>query len=296
MTETGRGAPTSPDPWGPPPQGVRRAAVIGSPVAHSLSPALHRAGFAAAGLDDWSYEAIECDAAGVAALLDGLPADWAGLSVTMPNKAAAAAVADRRSPRVEQLGVANTLFRRHVGWCAENTDIDGILGALAATRAPAPTAVLILGGGGTTLAVIAALAEVGSPRLVLAGRRPESTVAAVDLAERLGLATRTIGFDDDAVRAAAANVDLVVSTVPAGAADHLAGAVAGAPVLLDVLYHPWPTALAAARTGGTVTGLDMLLHQAFRQFLLFTGVPAPTAAMRDGLRAASGTELPLPLR
>ena len=116
---------------------IHRAAVLGSPVSHSLSPALHRAGFAAAGLTDWRYDRIECDGDTLPALVRSSGPEWLGYSVTMPGKAAAAAVSDARSRRVELLGVANTLWRGPNGWHAENTDVDGVLGALqAATIAP----------------------------------------------------------------------------------------------------------------------------------------------------------------
>lgn len=273
-----------------------RAAVLGSPVAHSLSPALHTAGFAAAGLVGWTYERIECDAEHLPALVRASSPEWAGYSVTMPGKAAAAAVADAASERVTVLGVANTLFRGSSGWHAENTDVDGVLGALGAAGL-APQRVLVLGGGGTARSVVAALAELGVKSLVLAGRRPESTSGCVELAARLGLPASTTGLGVDEIAVHSLDVDLVVSTLPAGAADHLAVILAGVPALLDVLYHPWPTALAAAGPVGrtTATGLDMLMHQAFRQFELFTGQPAPVAAMRSGLLSASQAGLPLPI-
>ena len=270
--------------------------MLGSPIGHSLSPVLHRAGYAAAGLD-WSYQAIECDAADLPGLVHGLDASWAGLSVTMPGKAAAAAVASTRSACVQRLGVANTLLRGADGWAAENTDVDGVLGALRNAGVRAVDRVVVLGGGGTAMAVVLALAEAGTRSLVLAGRRPESTAAAAALGRDLGLDVQVVPFAAEQVTAAAARTDLVVSTVPAGGADALAAAVARAPALLDVVYAPWPTALAAAGPADrvVVTGLDMLLHQALRQFTLMTGVPAPAEAMRDALRAASGTTLPLPI-
>ena len=275
---------------------MSRAAVLGSPVAHSLSPALHRAGFAAVGLSDWTYDRIECDAPRLPGIIAAGGPEWVGYSVTMPGKAAAAEVADTRSARVDSLGVANTLVRQPAGWHAENTDVDGVLGALRAVGVR-PDRVLLLGGGGTARSVVAALAELGVTELVLAGRRPESTAGALALARRLGLCVTAGSLDPDRSAAVAARVDLVVSTVPAGGADHLAGAVARVPALLDAVYHPWPTPLAAeagsART--TVTGLDLLLHQAFRQFELFTGIAAPRSAMRAGLLAASGVDLPLPI-
>ena len=279
------------------PGAIHRAAVLGSPVAHSLSPALHRAGYAAAGLVGWQYEPIECDAAALPELVGNSGPEWAGFSVTMPGKAAAAAVADDRSQRVAALGVANTLVRREGGWFADNTDVDGLIGALRAAGAPAPRTALILGGGGTAASVIAALAELGATDVVIAGRRPQSTAGVVELAGVLGLPIRAIGWELDPIGEAADGADLVVSTVPAGAADSLAERLRAVPTLFDVLYHPWPTPLAAMGVPGriTLTGLDMLLHQAFRQFELMTGVPAPVQAMRAGLLAGSKTDLPLPV-
>lgn len=276
---------------------IHRAAVLGSPVSHSLSPALHRAGYAAVGLTGWRYDPIECDAEALPGLVARSGPEWAGFSVTMPGKAAAAAVADLRSPRVAALGVANTLVRRDGGWFADNTDVDGLIGALRAAGAPAPRSALILGGGGTAASAIAALAELGTTDVVIAGRRPQSTAGAVQLAGMLGVPIRAIGWDLGPIGAAADAADLVVSTVPAGAADALAERLRAVPTLFDVIYHPWPTRLAASGVPGrvTVTGLDMLLHQAFRQFELMTGVPAPVQAMRLGLLEGAKTDLPLPV-
>lgn len=277
---------------------VHRAAVLGSPIGHSLSPALYRASFAALGLDGWTFDAIDCDAAALPGLVAGLGSEWAGLAVTMPGKEAAAAFAAERSARVESLGVANTLVHRDGRWSAENTDVDGVTGSLTAAGVTADGPVLLIGGGGTARAVIAGLAELGARGpLVLAGRRPASTAVAERLAEGFGYPTRRVGMSEAEIAAVAAECALVLSTVPAGAADHLAGALAGVPALFDAIYHPWPTPLAAAGAGDrvTVTGLDMLLHQALRQFELITGVPAPGGAMRQALLDATGTALPLPL-
>ena len=277
---------------------VHRAGVLGSPIGHSLSPALYRAGFAALGMDDWSFDAIECRAARLPGLVGEMGPEWAGLAVTMPGKMAAAATATGRSERVRMLGVANTLLRRDGEWWAENTDVDGVRGSLAAAGVAPFGPVLVIGGGGTARAVVAALAELAwDGPLVLAGRRPESSVVAGELASALGLATTRIGMTADDIAPVATTLALAVSTVPAGAADHLAAVLAGVPALVDVVYHPWPTPLAAAGTAGrtTVTGLDMLLHQALTQFRLVTGAGAPAQALRAALRDAVGHDLPLPM-
>ncbi|MTD17307.1 shikimate dehydrogenase [Nakamurella sp. YIM 132087] len=276
----------------------RRAAVLGDPVEHSLSPALHRAGFRAAGLTDWRYERIRCDAAMLPALVREAGPEWVGFSVTMPGKAAAAEVATERSARVEVLGVANTLVRNiSGGWMAENTDVDGVRGALQAAGVSGVSGALVLGGGHTARSACAALAEMGAASVILAGRRPESTAGCAELAAELGLAVQEIRMVPEDVAAVAGEVGVVISTVPAGGADQLAAALAPVPVLLDAIYHPWPTPLAEAGVPGriTVTGLDMLMHQAFRQNELFTGLPAPREAMRQGLLAAAGSALPLPV-
>ena len=272
----------------------RRAAVLGSPIAHSLSPTLYRAGFAAAGLDGWTFDALECTAEALPGLVSSTGPDWAGFAVTMPGKQAAAAFAHRRSDRVDLLGVANTLIRREDGWIAENTDVDGVLGALGAIGLTTGGGVggvpaLILGGGGTARAAVGALAEMSwDGPIFVAGRRPASTAPAREIADRLGLRSAHVDLAADALADVAASAGLVISTLPAGVADSYAILLAGVPAALDVLYHPWPTALAAARPAGSATasGRDMLLHQAFRQFELITGVPAPRGALRAALHDA----------
>jgi shikimate dehydrogenase len=269
--------------------GDHHCAVIGSPIGHSLSPVLHRAGFDALRLSGWTYEAIDCDDVALPGLVGSLGQDWVGLSVTMPCKAAAATVADRRSARVELLGAANTLLRKGSGWFADNTDIDGVIGALRARGVDRPGSVLVLGGGGTAASAVAAIGEMGADRVVIATRRPAGRAAAAGVASRVGLPVAGCEFTTRALTEEAKAADLVISAVPAGVADPYANVFADVRVLLDVVYHPWPTALAAAgRTGRTtVTGLDMLLHQAVRQFESFTGAPAPVTAMRDALGAAA---------
>ncbi|MFI0466024.1 shikimate dehydrogenase [Saccharopolyspora sp. 5N102] len=278
----------------------RRAAVLGSPIEHSLSPVLHGAAYAALGLDGWTYERVEADADRLVEFVAGLGPEWAGLSVTMPGKRAALGVASEVSERAAAVGSANTLVHRPDGsWAADCTDVDGVVGALrSAGGFTTGHSGLVLGAGGTAAAALAALAELGLSEATLAVREPARARDAAETAERVGLRVRVERLDRVALADAAAAADVVVSTLPAGALDAQAAELAKAACVLDVVYHPWPTPLAAAVTaaGGRIaTGLDMLLHQAFGQVEQFTGRPAPREAMRDALAAATGGELPLPL-
>jgi len=302
--------------------GQRRAAVLGLPVAHSLSPALHNAGYAAAGLTSWRYTAIDCAEDELAGFVAGLDASWAGLSLTMPLKEVALTVADAVDPLAAALGAANTLVRGPDGWTAYNTDAPGITDALRSAGASAAggsaaggsaaggsaaggsaaggsaaggsavARLAILGGGGTARAALKAAADLGAEVTVYV-RRPEAGDELRAAAHALGvpMTVETWGRAADA-----AAFDVVVSTVPKGGADALAVAAwAPSTVVFDVVYDPWPTALAAAaeRAGcAVVSGLDLLFTQGVRQFELFTGVPAPVAQMREALWDAAATRTP----
>lgn len=262
-----------------------RAAVLGSPVAHSLSPALHNAAYDALGLDGWSYGRHECREAELAAFLDGLGPEWAGLSLTMPLKREAMAVADAIDPLAAAVGAANTLVlagRR----TAYNTDVVGIGAALG----PVTGRAVVLGAGGTAQSAVAALHERGIVDVTVLVRDLRRTAALRATADRLGVTPVITDALADATRACAvlADADVVVSTLPVGAADALAPPGAGA-VVLDVVYAPWPTPFAAAAMAArarVASGLDMLLHQAAAQVELMTGKPAPVAEMRVALDAA----------
>lgn len=266
----------------------RRAAVLGSPVGHSRSPALHRAAYAALGLTGWTYDAIECDEDRLPGLVDSLGAEWVGLSVTMPGKRAALARADQRTDRAVAVESANTLVRLPGGrWRADCTDIDGVTGALvgAGWAEPRNGRALLLGAGATAAAAVAGLAELGIRRVEIMVRDAARAGGTVAVAERFGLDARVVGWDPGLP--CVPEVDVVVSTVPGGVADDCAAAAASAPFVLDVVYHPWPTpmALAVRAAGGRLaTGLDMLLHQAFGQVEQFTGRPAPRDVMAAALR------------
>ncbi|MEU5783254.1 shikimate dehydrogenase [Micromonospora lupini] len=268
---------------------ARRAAVLGKPIAHSLSPVIHTAGYAAAGLVGWSYTRIECAAAELPALVAGLGPEWAGLSVTMPGKEAALAVADAASPVAVAVGAANTLVRRPDGsWYADNTDVGGMVEVLTGAGVVPGAALTVLGAGGTARAALAAAARLACSSVTVVARRPEAVDELRPVADALDL-TLTGAVWPGPARLAAA--DVVVSTVPKGVADPLAAVVTWRPggVYFDALYDPWPTPLAAsARAAGlrVVSGLDLLLAQAVGQFEQFTGVAAPVEAMREALVAA----------
>jgi shikimate dehydrogenase len=268
-----------------------RAAVLGRPVGHSLSPVVHNAGFRAAGLTGWAYGAHEVAEAGLAGFVAGLGPDWAGLSLTMPLKHVALSVADEVTGTAALLGAANTLVRLDGGgWRADNTDAPGLVDALRAAGVETAKRVALLGAGGTARAAVWAAARLGAAELVVYARRPEAADGLRDVTDRLGLPLVAAGWDEAA--GGAERADVVISTVPAGAADGLAGRVGwhGGVTVFDVLYHPWPTRLAAAATAGGATvvgGLELLLAQAVHQFEQFTGVPAPVPAMRAALHDAA---------
>ncbi|HET7431130.1 MAG TPA: shikimate dehydrogenase [Nocardioides sp.] len=260
----------------------RRCAVLGDPVGHSLSPVLHRAAYAERGLA-WTYDACRVPAGGLAGFLADLDDTWVGLSVTMPLKREALAAATVASATALQAGSANTLLRTPDGWHADNTDVPGAVAALLERHAEVVEAGTVLGGGATAASVGLALAELGARRVRLLVRDPDravETVAAIRShpaapdVEVLNLSAPVLG-------------DVLVSTIPAGAQSvALVERVAHTPIVFDVLYDPWPTPLAAAATGTVIGGLDLLVHQAARQFQMFTGLPAPLEAMRVAGREA----------
>ncbi|MEB3071890.1 shikimate dehydrogenase [[Mycobacterium] vasticus] len=269
--------------------GPRKAAVLGSPIAHSRSPQLHLAAYRALGLDGWTYDRIECSAAELPALVAGFSPQWVGVSVTMPGKFAALAFADERTSRAERIGSANTLVRTETGWLADNTDVDGVRGALQSAADVSGTRAIVLGSGGTAPAAVVALAELGVSHISVVARNADKAARLVRLAAELAVPAAHCALDDQVRLAEVAGAAAVmVSTVPADVAARHTLLLAGVPVLLDALYDPWPTPLAAAvsAAGGTViSGLQMLLHQAFTQVELFTGRPAPRAEMTCALDA-----------
>ncbi|HKI40719.1 MAG TPA: shikimate dehydrogenase [Mycobacterium sp.] len=269
---------------GPVTSPARKAGVLGKPIAHSKSPQLHLAAYRALGLSDWTYERIECGAEELPAVVGGFGPEWVGVSVTMPGKLAALRFADERTTRADLVGSANTLVRSAAGWRADNTDIDGVTGALGTASGPA----LVCGSGGTAPAAVVGLAELGVTDITVVARDPRKASRLVDLGARLGVATRFCGLASAELAGRVAAARVLVSTLPADVAARYAGRFAPIAVLLDAIYDPWPTPLAAAvaAAGGRVVGgAQMLLHQAFAQVEQFTGLPAPREAMACALEA-----------
>jgi shikimate dehydrogenase len=267
-----------------PGSGPRRAAVLGSPIAHSRSPQLHLAAYRALGLTDWTYDRIECTADELPSLVGGFGPEWVGVSVTMPGKFAALRFADERTIRAELVGSANTLVRTDAGWRADNTDVDGVTGALGAALEGNPSDVeraAVLGSGGTAPAALVGLVELGTADVSIVSRNREKAEPLLALGARLGVSVRWV-----ALGTPLGDVDAIINTLPASVAAEHAATVSGAWLLLDAIYEPWPTPLAevvAAAGGRVISGLEMLLHQAFDQVEQFTGCPAPKEAMSAAL-------------
>ena len=263
-----------------------RCAVLGSPIAHSLSPVLHRAAYAELGLD-WQYDAREVAEKDLAAFLDGLDETWRGLSLTMPLKRTVVPLLDELSERAAQARAANTVILERGRRTGHNTDIPGALAAIRErTDVAFPTAV-ILGGGATAASVLLALADLGCPSVRVVVRDPsrvDETLAAAGRHPARPMVD-VLTFREAAGSVGALRPGIVVSTVPAEAQTESVLRLADtAPVVFDVLYSPWPTPLAKlARVEGKtlVSGLDLLVHQAALQVTLMTGVDEPpVGAMR----------------
>lgn len=257
-----------------------RCGVLGDPISHSLSPVLHRAGYAAVGLD-WEYDAHRVDEDGLPGFLAGCDDGWRGLSLTMPLKRAVLPLATQVSAVARLAGGANTLVRADDGWHADNTDVPGAVAAIGERYDGPVRSATVLGGGATATSIGLALTDLGARHLRLLVRSPErarETAAAIARhphAPEVEVATLVSGRPTG---------EVVASTIPAEAqTPDLVRACLDSEVVFDVIYHPWPTPLAAAavdRGGVLVGGLDLLVHQAALQFQQFTGVAAPIAAMR----------------
>lgn len=266
--------------------------VWGDPIAHSLSPRLHRAAYARLGWD-WTYERRRVDEAGFAAAVAERPSTLRGLSCTMPLKRVAFEATDHRDARADLTGAANTLLFGD-GIRAFNTDVGGIVRALAENGITQLDAARIVGAGATATSALVAVAELGARSVEIVARRPAAVAPLSELGERLGIRVDVRSFDEDA----STSHPLTVSTLPGGVqlpGDAGSSLAAGGGLLFDAVYGHWPTDLARAweRAGApAVSGEGMLLHQAVLQIRIFaTGdvdIPLPdedavVAVMRAAL-------------
>ncbi len=271
------------------------AAVIGSPIAHSLSPVIHRAAWERLGLaGDWEYRSAEVDRGGLGAFIAGLDPQCRGLSVTMPCKQAVMQLMDVVDPLAAAVGAVNTVVPGAGVLTGFNTDVHGITTAIAEARAarglgPARSA-CVLGARATASSALAALGALGVTRTTVVARRFSGPGSVVAAAARMGVGIDQVLIGDTARAGVALAADIVVSTLPAGAADPLAALVrpGGHQCLLDVVYAPRDTALRRAfEAGGAVIaeGTEMLIHQGAQQVRLMTGRDPDTGVMRAALEA-----------
>jgi shikimate dehydrogenase len=257
---------------------AERAAVLGSPIAHSLSPALHMAGYRALGLDDWDYTRADVAEHELVAFVAGLDGpEWRGLSLTRPLKEVAFEVATTVSDVARDTGSINTLLRRpDGGWDADNTDVVGVLGALAEVGVAHAERPVVVGSGATARSVVAAFVALGATRVdfMVRGEVRGATLAQAE-ASGLLVTRRDIGDWPD-------GVDVIVSTVPGDRSEAAVTLPRGHGAVLDVVYGTASafTELAPERGYAVAPGVAMLLHQAAEQFRMMTGHPAPLEAMR----------------
>lgn len=269
------------------------AAVLGSPVTHSLSPVLHTAGYRELGLKGWTYEAIECAEQGLAGFLDSVGPDWVGLSLTMPLKRAVLPLLDDAEQLAIDVGAVNTVLLQDGRRAGYNTDVPGMVTALREAGVTSGRDAVILGSGATACSAVAAVRELGATEVAVAVRSRPRSEPLRRVAARLGLEVRLVDLEAGPGSAGSpaglgqARWQLLISTIPAVGVTAIARQIEAravhADAVFDVGYDPWPTALAqAARSAGLVviSGYDLLVNQAVGQFELMTGRAAPVVAMR----------------
>ncbi len=270
----------------------RSCAVLGDPIEHSLSPAMHRAAYAEIGLAGWTYGKYRVDETQLADFLTICDERWRGLSLTRPLKAAALHLGEPDETSLLAGGANTLVFDDDGSRRLANTDVDGLTRSLRAVTSDELTHVLLIGGGATARSALVSASRLGTRRATVSVRRPEQGAEMRPLADRLGIELVVLGWEDHLPTA-----DAAVSTVTAAAARTKAVEIAAAaPVVFDVVYDPWPTPLLqAAESAGAVVanGLDLLAHQAALQVELMTGqrvaaellLSAGRAELRERARA-----------
>ena len=271
------------------------AAVIGSPIAHSLSPVIHRAAWEQLGIDGWEYRRAEVTEESLPTFIGQLDESFCGLSVTMPCKHAVMPLLDAIDPLASAVGAVNTVVPSAGMLAGFNTDVTGIASAIrrACSRSgvPVPSSALVLGARATASSTLAGLGELGITTTTVAARRFGGPGSVISAASRLGVSVEQVMWSDvSAVASAAARADVLISTLPAGVADPIASCLAPreGQILLDVIYSPRDTALRTTfeKAGGVVAeGTDMLVYQGAAQVQLMTGRSPDPAVMRHALEA-----------
>lgn len=260
-------------------------AVLGSPIAHSKSPLLHRAAYHALGLH-WSYAAVDVTGETLPGFVRGLGAEWRGLSLTMPLKRDVLPLLTRRDELVDLTGGANTVLITDHGLAGFNTDVHGVVEALRGSRVVRVDAVQLIGAGATAASVLVAVASLGTRDVLVTTRSPEKATGLLELAESLGISATATGLAGG--RGGDFVADLVVSTLPGGTEVdvRLPTEVLSGGTLLDVAYDPWPTPLAArflTAGGRVISGLEMLVNQALAQVRIFV-MGSPQTPVNDEAR------------
>ena len=266
-----------------------KAAVLGSPISHSLSPLLHTVAYNELGMKS-NYSPIEVKSGELATFLSTCDDSWTGFSLTMPLKEEVIPLAHKVSDLARTIKSANTLLRDNGNWHATSTDVPGFVNAIEANGKKISGEVLIIGAGATARA--AAAATDGLAESITVMMRPSSRERDM----RDCVKTSRLNFVSWGDSPSFLSADLIISATPAGASDSLLDYFPKKPksVLFDVLYHPWPTMALVnwkANGGDIIDGLDLLIHQAIDQIQLFSGVPLDRKDMSGLLRSRSLTVL-----
>lgn len=250
---------------------MRNLAVLGSPISHSKSPALHAAAYRQLGLN-WNYVAVEVKAAGLESFLSTLDESWRGLSLTMPLKREILSLVDDGDEISRIVGGANTVLRDDGRLTAFNTDVYGAERMLRESQTAPVHSAAILGGGATACSVVMALGNLGVEDIVVAARTPSAANTLVEIGNRVGSRVVVGGLNVDL-----SATDVVVSTIPGTATPDIRvpEEVRSRVPLIDIAYDPWPTPIAtswlAAHGGVAENGIAMLIYQALAQVRIFVG-------------------------